>query len=53
MGVSFEGTAVHVADKSNEAYYGRPVQPVDILEKGTLRNPGATPLLQTLAVLTR
>ena len=53
MGVSFEGTAVHVADKSNQAYYGRPVQPVEILEKGTLRNPGATPLLQTLAVLTR
>ena len=53
MGVSFEGTAVHVADKSNEAYYGQPVQPAEILEKGTLRNPGATPLLQTLAVLTR
>ena len=48
MGVSFEGTAVHVANKSNEAYYGRPVQPVEILEKGTLRNPDTTPLLQML-----
>lgn len=53
MGVSFEGSAVLVADKSNEAYYGRPVQPVEILEKSTLRNPGATPLLQTLADLTQ
>lgn len=53
MGVSFEGTAVYVADKSNEAYYGQPIQPVEILEKDTTRDPGAAPLLQTLAGLTK
>lgn len=53
MGLSFEGTAVSIAEKSNGAYYGRAVTPVEILKTGTVRNPSAAPLLQTLAVLTR
>lgn len=53
MGISLDGTAVKVATKSNEAYYGGPVSLVDLLETGQPRHPGAAPLHKALAALSR
>lgn len=42
-GINLDGTAITVDDKGNQAFYGRPVTPVDILVKGTATSPeGAT-----------
>ena len=44
-GVNLDGTAVTVADDWNRAYYGKDVQPADILVNGSVRNKGASKLL--------
>jgi len=36
-------------DKSNEAYYGKAVSPVDIIEKRSVSNPGSKNLLTSVA----
>jgi lipid-binding SYLF domain-containing protein len=48
-GLTLEGSVVGVREKLNHAYYGQPVQPVDILISRTVTNPQAAPLLKALA----
>lgn len=44
-GVNLDGTAVTVSDDWNKAYYGKPVQPSDILVSMSVRNKGAAKLI--------
>ncbi len=48
-GVNLDGTLVNLTDDWNKAYYGKPVQPVDILIKGAVYNKGAAKLLGDVA----
>ena len=48
-GVNLDGTLVNLSDDWNQAYYGKPVQPVDILIKGAASNKGAAKLLGDVA----
>jgi lipid-binding SYLF domain-containing protein len=48
-GVNLDGTLVNLTDDWNKAYFGKPVQPVDILVKGTVSNKGAAKLLANVA----
>ncbi len=43
-GISIEGAVISPRDKWNAAYYGKPVNPVDILVRRTVSNPQADPL---------
>ena len=52
-GLNLDGTAITVSEKSNHAYYGRAVTPVDILVKRNASNPGAAPLLNSIAEAAR
>jgi len=47
-GISMEGAIVKVNDDWNEAYYGKKVSPVGIVEKKLVRNPGSAELLNTV-----
>jgi lipid-binding SYLF domain-containing protein len=47
-GVSVDGSVVGVRTSLNHAYYGKEVSPTDILISGTVKNPDAAPLIQTL-----
>lgn len=47
-GLNLEGSVFSIDDRANDAYYGRPATPVDILIKRSVRNPDATPLLKTV-----
>lgn len=47
-GMSVEGLAITTAGSENEAYYGNPVKPEEILSNGSLTNPGADTLRATL-----
>ncbi|MGD9888711.1 MAG: lipid-binding SYLF domain-containing protein [Halothiobacillaceae bacterium] len=47
-GVSLEGAVIAVRDSMNHAYYGTPVNPVDILVLGNVNNPHSATLIQTL-----
>jgi Uncharacterized conserved protein len=47
-GLSLEGSVVAVREGLNEAYYGAPATPVDILVLGKVSNPQSKPLIQTL-----
>ena len=47
-GVSLEGSVIAVRDSLNHAYYGTPVNPVDILVLGHVSNPQADKLIQAL-----
>ena len=47
-GVSLEGAVVKVSDKSNNAYYGKPVRPVDILVTQKVSNPKSADLRKAL-----
>ena len=44
-GVNFDGTVVSTSDKWNRLYYGKPVNAVDILVRGTVHNKQANELL--------
>ena len=46
-GVSIEGAVISPRDKWNEAYYGKPVGPVDILVRHAVTNPQADQLRST------
>ena len=48
-GLNLDGTLVNLTDDWNKAYYGKPVQPVDILIKGSVSNKGAAKLLADVA----
>lgn len=47
-GLNLEGAVIAVRDTLNEAYYGRAVRPVDILEKHTVANEGSAGLRESL-----
>ena len=47
-GLSLEGSVITVRDSINQAYYGKPVTPVDILIEGNVKNPKADPLIKAL-----
>ena len=47
-GLSLEGSVISVRDSLNQAYYGKPVTPVDILIEGNVKNPKADPLIKAL-----
>ncbi len=48
-GITIEGGVVAINDGWNEAYYGKPVKPVDILIKGTVFKADAESLRKALA----
>jgi len=47
-GVSVDGAVVGVRGSLNEAYYGKPVTPTDILIKRTVQNKGAAGLIKAV-----
>jgi lipid-binding SYLF domain-containing protein len=49
MGFSLDGAVVKVSGKSNDAYYGKQVRPVDILVTRAVSNPKSAELRQALA----
>jgi lipid-binding SYLF domain-containing protein len=51
--VSLQGAVVEPRDNLNAAYYGKPVNPTDILIRKTATNPQATPLINTVAAAVR
>jgi lipid-binding SYLF domain-containing protein len=50
-GFSVDGSVVGVRTALNQAYFGKPVSPTDILIKGTVKNPQASALLAEVAKL--
>jgi lipid-binding SYLF domain-containing protein len=48
-GISLEGAVVAVRGSLNEAYYGKPVTPTDIVIRRDVRNPDASALVQAVA----
>jgi lipid-binding SYLF domain-containing protein len=52
-GINIEGSAITINRSANHAYYGRPVSPVDILIRRTVRNRGADRLRVTTARISR
>ncbi len=49
IGVSLEGAVVGVRGVLNNAYYGKEVNPTDILIRQTVKNPQAAPLIAAVA----
>jgi lipid-binding SYLF domain-containing protein len=47
-GISLDGAVVAVRDSLNEAYYGKKVNPTDILIKREVKNPQAKGLIETV-----
>jgi SH3 domain-containing YSC84-like protein 1 len=50
-GFSVDGSVVGVRTALNQAYYGKAVSPTDVLLKGTVRNPQASALLESVTKL--
>jgi SH3 domain-containing YSC84-like protein 1 len=50
-GFSVDGAVVGVREALNQAYYGKPVSPTDILIKGAAKNPQAAPLMGAVGKL--
>jgi lipid-binding SYLF domain-containing protein len=50
-GFSVDGSVAGVRTALNHAYYGKPVSPADILVKGAVKNPHASPLIEAVARL--
>ena len=48
-GLNLEGSVMKVRESLNEAYYGKPVSPVDILITRNVSNPDAAPLVEAVA----
>jgi len=48
-GLNLDGTVVKTSDEWNNAYYGKPVLPPDILVRGAAKNGHADKLLKTVA----
>jgi lipid-binding SYLF domain-containing protein len=53
VGMSFDGSIIGTKDKSNQAYYGKPVRPVDIFVLHKVSNPHSTELREALAEATK
>jgi SH3 domain-containing YSC84-like protein 1 len=51
VGVSLEGAVIAVSDDSNNAYYGKPVRPTDIIVKHSVSNPKSADLRNTVATV--
>jgi lipid-binding SYLF domain-containing protein len=49
IGFSLEGAVIATRDQWNEAYYGKPVKPTDIIVKGSVNNPQSAKLRETVA----
>ena len=47
-GLTVEGAVIAVRDKWNQAYYGKELQPTDILIKHTVQSAGADPLRRVM-----
>jgi SH3 domain-containing YSC84-like protein 1 len=47
-GLNMEGSVLKVSEKSNKAYYGKTVSPLDIIVKNAAGNPGSAGLLDEL-----
>jgi lipid-binding SYLF domain-containing protein len=52
-GLSLEGIVISPDTGANNAFYGNPVSPVDILVRGKASNPAAAPLQQSLRQIAR
>jgi SH3 domain-containing YSC84-like protein 1 len=50
-GFSVDGAVAGVRESLNQAYYGKPVSPTDILIKGAMKSPQASPLMAAVAKL--
>jgi SH3 domain-containing YSC84-like protein 1 len=50
-GMAVNGASIAISDTSNEAYYGKPVRPTDILIKKTVNNPASAGLRTAVANL--
>jgi len=48
-GMSIDGTVVKTRDKLNEAYYGKPASPTDIIIRKSVSNPQADKLRSAVA----
>jgi lipid-binding SYLF domain-containing protein len=48
-GLNLEGSVIAVANDWNQAYYGKPVLPPDVLVRSTAHNPQADSLATALA----
>ncbi|HEY7533794.1 MAG TPA: lipid-binding SYLF domain-containing protein [Nitrospiraceae bacterium] len=49
VGMSLEGAFISVSDDSNQAYYGKPVRPTEIVVKRSVSNPKSTELRNAVA----
>lgn len=49
VGTAVKGGRIAVSDKANQAYYGKPVKPTDILVERTVSNPQAQELRTAMA----
>jgi lipid-binding SYLF domain-containing protein len=49
VGMSVDGSIITVSDGSNEAYYGKPVRPTDIIVKHSVSNPKSAELRNAAA----
>jgi lipid-binding SYLF domain-containing protein len=48
-GIAVDGSVVAVREARNSAYYGKPVNPADILVRRTVSNPHASGLVAAVA----
>ena len=51
--MSLNGQVIAVRESLNNAFYGKPVTPVDILVKNSVSNPAAAPLQAALASMAK
>ena len=51
--MSLNGQVIAVRESLNQAFYGKPVSPVDILVKGSVSNAAAAPLQAALATMAK
>lgn len=52
-GLTLEGAVITVRDSLNDAFYGAPVRPIDILIRSNASNPKADPLIAIVTKATR
>lgn len=52
-GLTFDGAVLAPDTGANNAFYGKPASPVDILVRADVHNPAAVPLQQSLGQMTR
>jgi len=52
-GVNLDGTVITIDEKGNQAYYGKPVTPVDILVKHNISSPNSASLQRAVGASAR